>query len=163
MRGMRKVKPKTKAKAGTTRLGARRLKVGVVFGGRSVEHDVSLVSARAIMDALDRRRYDVIPIPVSREGRWPARIVERLLGRKAGLDVVIPMIHGTDGEDGPTDAAGAWADADTLPRAAALGLDPAAYLERHDAYAFFAAVGGLLKIGLTQTNVMDVRVILVGP
>jgi glycerate-2-kinase len=81
----------------------------------------------------------------------------------AGLRNVVVLSGGTDGEDGPTDAAGAWADADTLPRAAALGLDPAAYLERHDAYAFFSAAGGLLKTGLTQTNVMDVRVILVGP
>ena len=80
--------------------GGRRLKVGVVFGGRSVEHDVSLVSARAIMDALDRRRYQVVPIPVGRDGRWPARQIEGLLGRRAGLDVVVPMIHGTDGEDG---------------------------------------------------------------
>ena len=83
-----------------SRRGGRRLKVGVVFGGRSVEHDVSLVSARAIMDALDRRRYEVVPIPVSRDGRWPAGVIERLLGGKARLDVVIPMIHGTDGEDG---------------------------------------------------------------
>ncbi|HZN02054.1 MAG TPA: D-alanine--D-alanine ligase family protein [Candidatus Polarisedimenticolia bacterium] len=82
------------------RAGGRRIRVGVVFGGRSVEHDVSLVSAGAIMDALDRRRYQVLPIPVSREGRWPAGVIERLLGRKAALDVVIPMIHGTDGEDG---------------------------------------------------------------
>ena len=84
----------------TTSKGGRRLRVGVVFGGRSVEHDVSLVSARAIMDALDPRRYEVVPILVARDGRWPAGIVERLLGRKARLDAVIPMIHGTDGEDG---------------------------------------------------------------
>ena len=69
---------------------------------------------------------------------------------------------GTDGEDGPTDAAGAVADADTLARAASLRLDPAAFLERHDAYPFFDAAGGLLRTGLTQTNVMDVRVVLIG-
>ena len=78
----------------------KRIRVGVVFGGRSVEHDVSLVSGRAIMEALDPRRYEVVPILVGRDGRWPTRIIERLLGRAAGLDVVIPMIHGTDGEDG---------------------------------------------------------------
>jgi D-alanine-D-alanine ligase len=48
----------------------RRLRVGVIFGGRSVEHAVSLVSARAIMDALDKARYDVVPIGVTRQGRW---------------------------------------------------------------------------------------------
>jgi glycerate-2-kinase len=68
---------------------------------------------------------------------------------------------GTDGEDGPTDAAGALADAGTLTRAADMGLSPADYLERHDAYPFFEATGDLFKTGLTQTNIMDVRVILV--
>ncbi len=70
---------------------------------------------------------------------------------------------GTDGEDGPTDAAGAIADADTIGRATAfLGLDPQDFLDRHDAYHFFEATGDLLQTGLTQTNVMDVRVFLVG-
>ena len=80
----------------------------------------------------------------------------------AGLEDVVVLSGGTDGEDGPTDAAGAVADDGTLARAAALGLSPAAFLERHDAYAFFAATGDLLQTGLTQTNVMDVRVFLVG-
>ena len=48
----------------------RRLRVGVIFGGRSVEHAVSLVSARAIMEALDPARYEVVPIGVTRQGRW---------------------------------------------------------------------------------------------
>ena len=68
---------------------------------------------------------------------------------------------GTDGEDGPTDAAGACADADTLSRARRLGLDPRTFLDRHDAYNFFEGTGDLLKTGLTRTNVMDVRVFLV--
>jgi hydroxypyruvate reductase/glycerate 2-kinase len=80
----------------------------------------------------------------------------------AGLHNVVVLSGGTDGEDGPTDAAGALADEATLTRAAQQGLDPAAYLERHDAYTFFEATGDLLKTGLTLTNVMDVRVILVG-
>ena len=80
----------------------------------------------------------------------------------AGLRNAVVLSGGTDGEDGPTDAAGAVADADTLARAAALGLDPAAFLDRHDAYSFFDAAGDLLRTGLTQTNVMDVRVILIG-
>jgi hydroxypyruvate reductase/glycerate 2-kinase len=80
----------------------------------------------------------------------------------AGLRDVVVLSGGTDGEDGPTDAAGAVADGDTFARAAQLRLDPATYLERHDAYSFFQAVGGLVKTGLTQTNVMDVRVLLVG-
>jgi glycerate 2-kinase len=81
----------------------------------------------------------------------------------AGLRNMVVLSGGTDGEDGPTDAAGALADESTLTRAATIGLDPAAYLERHDAYSFFEATGDLLKTGLTQTNVMDVRVVLIGP
>jgi hydroxypyruvate reductase/glycerate 2-kinase len=80
----------------------------------------------------------------------------------AGLRRIVVLSGGTDGEDGPTDAAGALADETTLECAARHGLDPAAYLERHDAYSFFEATGDLLKTGLTQTNVMDVRVLLIG-
>lgn len=78
-----------------------------------------------------------------------------------GLKNFVVLSGGTDGEDGPTDAAGAVADEITLTRAAQAGLNPSAYLERHDAYSFFEATGDLLKTGLTQTNVMDVRVFLV--
>jgi hydroxypyruvate reductase/glycerate 2-kinase len=68
---------------------------------------------------------------------------------------------GSDGEDGPTDAAGAVADGETLPSAIRSGLNPNDFLARHDAYHFFSATDSLIKTGLTQTNVMDVRVILV--
>jgi hydroxypyruvate reductase/glycerate 2-kinase len=80
---------------------------------------------------------------------------------KDGMGNVVVLSGGTDGEDGPTDAAGALADKDTIVRAAALGLDAGDYLDRHDAYSFFDATGDLLRTGLTGTNVMDVRVILV--
>ncbi|HUZ00024.1 MAG TPA: D-alanine--D-alanine ligase family protein [Thermomicrobiaceae bacterium] len=49
---------------------ARRIRVGVIFGGRSGEHDVSLRSAQAIMRAMDRNRFEVVPIGITREGRW---------------------------------------------------------------------------------------------
>lgn len=68
---------------------------------------------------------------------------------------------GTDGEDGPTDAAGAVADADTWEAAWQRSLDPEDALRRHDAYPFFDQLGGLIRTGLTGTNVMDVRVILI--
>jgi hydroxypyruvate reductase/glycerate 2-kinase len=80
----------------------------------------------------------------------------------AGLRNMVVLSGGTDGEDGPTDAAGAIAEEGTLTRAAQAELDPTAYLERHDAYSFFEVTGDLLKTGLTQTNVMDVRVLLIG-
>ena len=87
-------------------------------------------------------------------------LLERL-GTKGLADTVV-VSGGTDGEDGPTDAAGAVGDAGTLERAAALGLAPAAFLARHDSWSFFEATGDLLRTGLTGTNVMDVRVILIG-
>ncbi len=49
---------------------ARKIRVGVIFGGRSAEHEVSLVSAASIMQALDREKYDVLPIGITPEGRW---------------------------------------------------------------------------------------------
>lgn len=67
---------------------------------------------------------------------------------------------GTDGEDGPTDAAGAVIDAALVQRVRQLQLDPADYLHRNDAYHFFAAADGLLKTGPTHTNVCDLRVVL---
>jgi glycerate 2-kinase len=79
-----------------------------------------------------------------------------------GLRNVVVLSGGTDGEDGPTDAAGAVADTGTLERATRQGLDAAASLARHDAYPFFTATGDLLRTGLTGTNVMDVRVLLMG-
>lgn len=83
------------------------------------------------------------------------------LGRE-GLRGSVLLSAGTDGEDGPTDAAGAFADEETLERAARQGLSPAPYLARHDAYSFLDTAGDLLRTGLTGTNVMDVRVLLIG-
>jgi hydroxypyruvate reductase len=68
---------------------------------------------------------------------------------------------GTDGEDGPTDAAGAVIDSEFLTRVAASGLDPADFLRRTDAYTFFDRLGALIKTGPTNTNVCDVRVVVV--
>ena len=65
---------------------------------------------------------------------------------------------GTDGIDGPTDAAGAFADETTVARATSLGLDPAAHLERNDAYPFFRALGDLVVTGPTGTNVADLAI-----
>ncbi len=79
-----------------------------------------------------------------------------------GLDRVVVLSGGTDGTDGPTDAAGAIADARTLARARKLGLDPVRYLDNNDSYHFFEPLEGLLKTGPTNTNVMDVHVLLVG-
>lgn len=67
---------------------------------------------------------------------------------------------GTDGEDGPTDAAGAWVDQRVHTNATSKRLYPSDYLNRNDAYSFFSTAGGLLSTGPTGTNVCDVRVIV---
>lgn len=68
---------------------------------------------------------------------------------------------GTDGEDGPTDAAGAWVGEQLAQDAARRQLDAGDYLRRNDAYRFFKPLGGLLKTGPTHTNVGDLRVVTV--
>jgi glycerate 2-kinase len=78
-----------------------------------------------------------------------------------GIEKVVLLSGGTDGTDGPTDAAGAISDSTTVKRARGIGLDPRAYLENNDAYPLFKKLGDLLMTGPTRTNVMDVRIILV--
>lgn len=81
----------------------------------------------------------------------------------AGLPQTLVAAFGTDGTDGPTDAAGAVADGTTLARAGAMGLDPVAALANNDAYAFFDALGDLIISGPTNTNVNDLWLGLIGP
>ncbi len=78
-----------------------------------------------------------------------------------GLKNVAMLSGGTDGTDGPTDAAGAIADGGTVERARKLGLNASEYLANNDSYHFFEAIGGLIKTGPTKTNVMDIRLALV--
>ncbi len=78
-----------------------------------------------------------------------------------GLRDVALVTFATDGEDGPTDAAGAVVTGDSLRRARALGLDPQAYLENNDSYTFFSALGDLLITGPTGTNVNDLAFLFV--
>lgn len=73
------------------------------------------------------------------------------------------LAAGTDGSDGPTDAAGAFADGGTLARGARAGRDARRCLERHDSYGFFQAEGGILRTGPTGTNVMDLCLVRVEP
>ncbi|MGC9199029.1 MAG: D-alanine--D-alanine ligase family protein [Acidobacteriaceae bacterium] len=111
-------------------MASKKLRVGVLFGGRSGEHEVSLRSARSILQAIDRRKYEVVELGITREGRWlSGRAALAMLASDAtkdqttgiateqtteisipaaaaepqvgaGLDVVFPVLHGTFGEDG---------------------------------------------------------------
>jgi D-alanine-D-alanine ligase len=105
----------------------RKLRVGVLFGGKSGEHEISLRSARSILKAIDRKKYEVVELGISKAGRWlPSGEAQLLLDSQVsearpgapgsgglsiaaaaaepelgtGLDVVFPVLHGTFGEDG---------------------------------------------------------------
>jgi hydroxypyruvate reductase len=77
-----------------------------------------------------------------------------------GLDGVVILSGGTDGTDGPTDAAGGIVDGATVARAEAKNLFAAGFLENNDSYRFLAAAGDLFITGPTLTNVMDLQVTL---
>jgi glycerate-2-kinase len=80
----------------------------------------------------------------------------------AGLEGIVLLSGGTDGTDGPTDAAGALVDGTTLQRAKTKGLDPERHLQNNDSYHFFKPLEDLIVTGPTFTNVMDLRLVLVG-
>lgn len=99
-------------------------------------------------------------VAAARGGRNQELVLAAIASHRNSADwkSVVLLSGGTDGEDGPTDAAGAIADEAVVARIAASGLNPDSYLARHDSYTFFDAVDGLFKTGPTHTNVMDVRV-----
>jgi D-alanine-D-alanine ligase len=76
------------------------LRVAVLYGGRSGEHEISVRSAQAIMKAMDPARYQVLPYFISKEGRWDPKPISPEPGLDQGFDVVFPVLHGTFGEDG---------------------------------------------------------------
>jgi hydroxypyruvate reductase len=79
-----------------------------------------------------------------------------------GFKEIVVLSGGTDGTDGPTDAAGAIADGTTVARALEKGMDPKDFLRRNDSYNFFQKLGDLLMTGPTRTNVMDIYMLLIG-
>jgi len=77
-----------------------KLRVAVLYGGRSGEHEVSIRSAESVMAAMDRARYQILPVFISKEGRWEPRPILPEPGANPDIDVVFPVLHGTFGEDG---------------------------------------------------------------
>ena len=77
-----------------------KLRVGVIYGGRSGEHEISIRSARAIMDALDPEKYERIEYFIDKEGKWLPKPILPEPGAQPDIDVVFPVLHGTFGEDG---------------------------------------------------------------
>lgn len=119
----------------------KKIRVGIIFGGRSGEHEVSLASAQAVMNNLDPEKYEVVPIGITKSGQWllgtePAKLIaarqsverhaeeaaqtvtsvtftgdptvgqlipiegQQRLGDEGKIDVILPVLHGTYGEDG---------------------------------------------------------------
>lgn len=70
-----------------------KLKIGVLFGGKSAEHDVSLVSAKNVIGALDKNKYQIFPIKIDKKGKFDLNKVKK-------MDVIFPVLHGPYGEDG---------------------------------------------------------------
>ena len=100
---------------------SRRLRVALIAGGRSSEHEISLASARSVLEALDPERYDVVNLAIGRDGRWalasgdtprlqeghekpaetlPVPAEAGTLAQLGSVDVAIPILHGPFGEDG---------------------------------------------------------------
>ena len=77
-----------------------KLRIAVLYGGRTGEHEVSLRSAESIIAAMDPARYDVQRILIDKEGRWQPRPIAPEPGGNPEIDVVFPVLHGTFGEDG---------------------------------------------------------------
>jgi glycerate 2-kinase len=108
----------------------------------------------------------VVPLVATDKPRKGGRNQELVLGAvdalwADGMHQLAMLSGGTDGEDGPTDAAGAVADADLIRQAKRQGLTPDPFLAINNSYPFFEQTGGLLKTGPTDTNVMDLQVIVV--
>src|SRR5205823_10335166 len=75
-------------------------RVAVVYGGRSGEHEVSLVSAESVIAAMKPERYEVVRYLIEKDGRWCPSPILPEPGANPDIDVVFPVLHGTFGEDG---------------------------------------------------------------
>lgn len=143
---------------------ARKLRVGILFGGKSGEHEISLRSARSILEAIDRRKYDVVELGITKQGRWlqpgtahallthgrvtaegasggtgltlAAAAAEPEVG--AGIDVVFPVLHGTFGEDGTVQGLFELAD---VPYVGSGVLGSAAGMDKDAMKRLFLAAG----------------------
>jgi D-alanine-D-alanine ligase len=77
-----------------------KLRVAVVYGGRSGEHEVSVRSAKAIMGAMDASKYEISEYFIDKDGKWNPKAIQPEPGAQPEIDVVFPVLHGTFGEDG---------------------------------------------------------------
>ena len=116
-----------------------KLRVAVIMGGKSGEHEVSLVSAAAVMDAMDKSKYDIIPVKISKDGIWERD------GKffnpwdlQAIADFVLPILHGPNGEDGTVQG---LLELLNIPYAGCGVIGCAATMDKIVAKEIFAAAG----------------------
>jgi glycerate-2-kinase len=139
--------------------------------GRALDADVVDLAPRLAAQVL-RARADgmelliaggepTVAVRGSGRGGRAQELALRLAVSLAGESGWIALCAGTDGSDGPTDAAGAFADPDLLARAHALGLESATSLARSDVHPLLAATGDLFRTGPTETNVADLLLVRV--
>ena len=155
---------------------ARRLGYQVVRIDRPLVGDAGQAARDHVQDIARRIRNIEGPVCVVSSGETTVHVTGQGRGgrnqefalaaagelRALARDALLASV-GTDGIDGPTDAAGALVDEGTLERARHLGLDPVGFLRDNDSYNFFAALGDLVITGRTGTNVGDLQVFLANP
>lgn len=165
----------TAAAAAARDRGFRVVSLGSAIAGES--RDVGRDLALRALAIRDRQAPDPPPVCLISGGETVVRNVrpggkggrnqELMLGfletlrRHANRQGIAAISGGTDGEDGPTDAAGAFVNESILSTVLARALDPAPFFTSSRSYDFFEQAGGLFKTGPTHTNVMDLRVVLV--
>jgi D-alanine-D-alanine ligase len=77
-----------------------KLRVAILYGGRSGEHEISIRSAKAVMERMDPAKYEQVPLFIDKDGKWVPRAILPEPGAQPEIDVVFPVLHGTFGEDG---------------------------------------------------------------
>lgn len=153
-------------------LGYRTLVLSTTIEGETV--DVARMHAAIARETLASGRPIRPPACILSGGETTVTIRGNGLGGRnqefalaAALDIagqgrIAVLSAGTDGTDGPTDAAGALADSSTVERARSRSMEPKRFLAENDSYHFFENLGDLIKTGPTGTNVMDLRLVLIG-
>jgi D-alanine-D-alanine ligase len=143
-------------------MARKKLRIGVLFGGRSGEHEVSLLSAASILKAIDRKKFDVVPMGIAKSGQWlgadaakallaggsqpleleassaEAELIPRSTALAGVLDLIFPVLHGTFGEDGTIQGLLELAD---LPYVGSGVLGSAAGMDKDAMKKLFAAAG----------------------